>query len=120
LISYWDTSQGDNNVSEHPGEGLNLYVDSRPQTLYRSDDLPWRTRVQIYDAPFSLHQSDSFTVHVNDKAEHVRGQRGNPLFDDTKNYFDADLPNHGVKLPALGVKIRVVEENGTSVKIRVN
>jgi len=120
LVSYWDTSQGDNNVSEHPGAGLNLYVDARPKTLYRLDGLPWRTRVQIYDAPFSLRKADSFTVHVNDQAMYVRGPNGNPLFDDTQNYFDAALPNHGVKLPALGVKIKVVQENGTSVKIKVN
>ena len=120
LVSYWDKSQGDNNVSEHPGAGLNLYVDARPKTLYRLDGLPWRTRVQIYDAPFSLRKADSFTVHVNDQAMYVRGPNGNPLFDDTQNYFDAALPNHGVKLPALGVKIKVVQENGTSVKIKVN
>jgi immune inhibitor A len=120
LVSYWDTSQGDNNVSEHPGAGLNLYVDARPKTLYRLDGLPWRTRVQIYDAPFSLRKADSFTVHVNDQAMYVRGSDGNPLFDDTKNYFDEAVPSHGVKLPALGVKIKVVQENGTSVKIKVN
>jgi immune inhibitor A len=30
LIWYWDTSQGDNNTSEHFGEGLVLPVDSHP------------------------------------------------------------------------------------------
>jgi immune inhibitor A len=59
-------------------------------------------------------------VHVNDQAMYVRGPDGNPLFDDTKNYFDEAVPSHGVKLPALGVKIKVVQENGTSVKIKVN
>ncbi|WP_203704253.1 immune inhibitor A domain-containing protein [Asanoa iriomotensis] len=120
LVSYWDTSQGDNNVSEHPGEGLNLYVDARPKTLYRLDGLPWRTRVQIYDAPFSLRKGDSFTLHHFDQAMYIRGVEANPVFDDTKNYFDSALPNHGVKLPAVGVKIKVLEENGTSVKIKVN
>ncbi|MEV4620953.1 immune inhibitor A domain-containing protein [Asanoa sp. NPDC049573] len=120
LVSYWDTSQGDNNVSEHPGAGLNLYVDARPKTLYRLDGLPWRTRVQIYDAPFSLRKADSFSLHVNDQVMYVRGPEANPVFDDTQNYFDTALPNHGVKLPAVGVKIKVVQENGTSVKIKVN
>ena len=45
---------------------------------------------------------------------------GNPLFDDTKNYFDTEQPNHGVKLPAAGVKIRVLSEDGTSMRIRVS
>ncbi len=51
---------------------------------------------------------------------YIRGPAGQPLFDDTKDYFDEELPNHGVKLPAVGVKIRVLDEQGTSVKIRVN
>jgi len=120
LVSYWDTSFGDNNVSEHPGQGLNLYVDARPTTLYRLDGQPWRTRVQIYDAPFSLRKADSFTLHHEDQAMYVRGPAANPLFDDTKDYYDEALPNHGVKLPAVGVKIKVLQEKGTSVKIKVN
>ena len=36
-----------------------------------------------------------------------------PLFDDTKKYWYPELPNHGVKLPAAGVKIRVQSVSGT-------
>ncbi|HEV7196191.1 MAG TPA: protease, partial [Pedococcus sp.] len=91
-----------------------------PQTLYRLDGTPWRTRIQIYDAPFSLTKGDSFTLHFNGQASYIRGVAGNPLFDDTKNYFDTNQPEHGVKLPAAGVKIRVLSENGTSMRIRVS
>ena len=31
LVTYWDSSQGDNNVGDHPGEGLILPVDAHPQ-----------------------------------------------------------------------------------------
>ena len=31
LVSYWDTSQSDNNTSEHPGEGLILPIDAHPR-----------------------------------------------------------------------------------------
>jgi immune inhibitor A len=120
LISYWDTSQPDNNVSDHPGQGLNLYVDAHPETLYNIEGLPWRTRIQIYDAPFSLTQAPSFTLHINGKASNVRGQTPQPLFNDKANYFDTVLPNHGVKLPAVGVKIKVVSTDGTSMKIKFN
>jgi immune inhibitor A len=120
LVSYWDTSQSDNNVNVHPGEGRNLYVDARPTTLYRLDGQPWRTRIQIYDAPFSLRKADSFTLHHNSQPMYIRGPAGQPLFDDTKDYFDEALPNHGVKLPAAGVRIRVLDEQGTSVKIRIS
>jgi immune inhibitor A len=120
LISYWDTSQANNNVSEHPGQGLNLYIDARVKTLYRLDGQPWRTRIQMYDAPFSLTKADSFTLHQNSQPNYIRGEDGNPLFDDTKQYFDPELPNHGVKLPAAGVKIRVLSEDGTSMRVRVS
>ena len=120
LISYWDLSQADNNVSEHPGEGRNLYVDAHPKTLYRIDGQPWRTRIQLYDAPFSLTKADSFTLHVNDKPSYIRGEAAEPLFDDTKDYFDPELPDHGVKLPGVGVKIRVLNEEGTSMRVRVS
>ena len=33
LVSYWDTSQADNNTSAHPGEGLILPVDANPRPL---------------------------------------------------------------------------------------
>lgn len=76
-------------------------------------------RVQIYDAPFSLTTADSFTLHVNGQPSYIRGEAGQPLFDDTKQYFDPELPDHGVKLRAVGVKIRVLSEDGTSMRIRV-
>ena len=120
LISYWDLSQGDNNVNVHPGEGLNLYIDARPQTLYRLDGQPWRTRIQIYDAPFSRRKADSFTLHFNSRPSYIRGQNGNPVFDDTKNWFDPNLLNHGVKVRNAGVKITVVSENGTGARVRLS
>ena len=56
LISYWDTSQADNNTHAHPGEGRNLYIDAHPRPIYNLTGNPWRARVQVYDAPFSLQQ----------------------------------------------------------------
>jgi len=120
LISYWDTSQVDNDTYAHPGQGRNLYIDAHPRPMYRLDGLPWSARIQVYDAPFSLRKADSFTLHINGQPSYIRGQAGQPLFDDTKQYFYEELPNHGVKLPAVGVKIRVVSEDGTSAKIRIS
>ncbi|MFV2088785.1 immune inhibitor A domain-containing protein [Micromonospora sp. LOL_021] len=120
LISYWDTSQVDNNTNVHPGEGRNLYIDSRPRPMYNLTGAPWRARVQVYDAPFSLKKADGFTLHINGEPHWVRGQAAQPLFDDTRKYFYEELPNHGVKLPAVGVKIRVVSVDGTTMKIRIS
>jgi len=121
LISYWDTSVGDNNTSEHPGTGRNLPIDANPEPIINiATGAPWRARIQMYDAPFSLHKADSMTLHTNGVASYIRGQNAKPLFDDTKKYWYAELPNHGVKLPAAGVKVRVLEESGTSLKVRFN
>ena len=118
LISYWDTSQVDNNTNVHPGTGRNLYIDSHPEPFYNLEGLPWRARIQVYDAPFSLTKADSFTLHINGKPSYIRGQAAQPLFDDTQKYFYDELPNQGVKLPAVGVKIKVLDVDGTSMKVK--
>jgi immune inhibitor A len=120
LISYWDTSYGDNDTFAHPGSGRNLYIDSHPEPMTRSDGGYWRARVQVYDAPFGIQRTDRVKLHHNGVLETINGQSGRPLFDDTKKYWYEELPNHGVKLPALGVKIRVLWTLGTSVTIYVS
>jgi immune inhibitor A len=120
LISYWDTSYGDNDTFAHPGSGRNLYIDAHPQPFYRTDGLAWRSRVQVYDAPFSLHKADSMTLHVNGVPMEIKGQKGVQTFDDTKTYWYAELPNHGVKLPAVGVTIKVLDMHPDHIRIRVD
>ena len=119
LISYNDTSQKDNNISQHPGQGLNLIIDAHPRPLYNIEGNLWRSRVSMYDAPFGTMKADSFTLHINGKASYVRGQAAQPLFDDTKQYFYPEA-TWGVKLPAVGVKIKVLKQNGTSMRIQVS
>jgi immune inhibitor A len=118
-VWYWDTSQPDNNTSEHNGAGLVLPVDAHPAPIYNLEGGMWRERIAAYDAPFSLNKADSFTLHVNGKPSYVRGQAAVPLFDDTKTYWFAAQPNAGVNLPATGTTIRVVSASGTSMKIKV-
>ena len=120
LISYWDKSFADNDTFAHPGSGRNMYIDAHPRPFYRLDGLPWRARVQVYDAPFGLTRADSMMLHHNSQLMNITGQPAQPLFDDTKQYWFAELPNHGVKLPAVGVKIRVLDINGTSIRIRIS
>ncbi|WP_346539556.1 immune inhibitor A domain-containing protein [Micromonospora sp. DPT] len=129
LVTYWNLRYADNNTMPydkrfnpggHPGEGRNLNIDSRPKPLYNLTGNAWRARVQMYDAPFSLKKADSFTLHVNSQPSYIRGQAAAPLFDDSKQYWFAELPNHGVKVPNNGVKIKVLQQSGTSMKIRIS
>ncbi|TCO65524.1 immune inhibitor A domain-containing protein [Actinocrispum wychmicini] len=119
LVSYWDTSVADNNSSQHPGEGEILPIDANPEPIYNLQGLPWRPRIAGYDAPFSLQKSDSFTLHAGGRASYVRGRDAQPLFDDTKKFWYAEQPTAGVKLPATGVRIKVLSQDGTSMTIRV-
>lgn len=121
LISYWDTSVADNNTSQHPGAGRNLPIDAHPEPIINiANGNPWRARIQVYDAPFGLKKADSMMLHTNGKPSYVRSQKAQPLFDDTKPYWFSQLPNHGVKLPAAGVKVRVTSQHGTTMKVRFN
>jgi len=121
LISYWDTSFSDNDESQHPGQGEVLPIDANPSAIYRLDGKPWRGRIQTYDAPFGLEKSDSFTLHAQEtgRASYIRGQAAQPLFDDRREYWDPALPFVGVKVPHVGVTIRVQQQSGTSMRIRV-
>ncbi len=117
LISYWDTSQADNNTNEHPGEGRNLYIDSHPKPFNNVNGVPFRSRIQVYDAPFGLRLTDGMLLHVDGKASPVYPQLPQPLFNDKGKYFYTELPNQGVKLPAVGVKIGVLKQDGTSMTV---
>ena len=99
--------------------GLILPIDSHPDS-----DLPvrravWRNRIQLYDATFGTQKADSFTLHFNGRPSYIRGQDAQPLFDDTKSYWNAKTPSKSVKLPGAGVTMRVLEEKGTSMKVRI-
>jgi immune inhibitor A len=118
LVWYWDTSQSDNNTSAHAGEGLIIPIDSHPRAIYRLDGLPWRCRIQMYDAPFSLTRAESFTLHVNSEPSYIRGQDAQPVFDDRRSYWDSATPTCSVQVPNAGVRIRVLEVDGTSIRIR--
>ncbi|WP_043513363.1 MULTISPECIES: immune inhibitor A domain-containing protein [unclassified Actinoplanes] len=120
LISYWDTSQADNNTPAHPGSGRNLYIDAHPKPFLAPDGKPWRVRVQIYDAPFGLYPTDGMLLHQAGKPSLITPQWGRTVFNDKDKYYYDELPNQGVKLPAVGVKIKVLSQLGTSMTVAVS
>ena len=80
----------------------------------------WRARVQVYDAPFGSEKTDTVTLHVGGVPVTFGGLPGVSTFDDTQKYWFSELPNHGVKLPAVGVEVRVLNSKGGKTTVKVN
>ncbi|WP_112245360.1 immune inhibitor A domain-containing protein [Kribbella monticola] len=120
LVSYWDTSQNNNETAVHPGEGQWLPIDANPALRVNLKGAFWKTSVQSYDSTFGLQKSDSFSLTVNGQKNYIRGADAVPVFDDRKDFWSADVPSYGVKVPHVGVKIRVVTQQGTSMRILIS
>ncbi len=99
LIWYYDTSQSDNNVSEHPGEGLILPIDAHPSIRHWSDGDVARPRLQSGDSTFGLDATDAITVHST-----VNGTFSVPslpaakVFNDNLSYWTASDPADGASV----------------------
>ncbi|MFJ9377834.1 immune inhibitor A domain-containing protein [Streptomyces sp. NPDC101455] len=122
LIWKWDTSQADDNTSEHAGEGLILPIDSHPTQLKWSNGTLMRNRVQAYDSPFGLDRTDSMTLHNADVATKIKSQPGVPVFDDGKStYYDTSNPTAGVKITDTNTRIKIAKEShdGSTVSLQV-
>ncbi|WP_329598399.1 immune inhibitor A [Streptomyces pseudovenezuelae] len=122
LIWKWDTSQADDNTSQHPGEGLILPIDSHPTALKWSDGTLMRNRIQAYDSTFSWYPTDSITLHNADVATKIKSKPGVPVFDDgTSSYYDATNPLAGVKITDTDTRIKIVKEplDGSTISLQV-
>ncbi|HEU4515134.1 MAG TPA: immune inhibitor A domain-containing protein [Nocardioidaceae bacterium] len=120
LISYWDESQMDNNVGEHPGEGLILPIDAHPQPMRWRDRSMMRTRIQVYDATFDVPgTTDQVTLSKNGVPTTFGGLPEVSRFSDSDPYWYASKPDAGVKLEPTGTAITVNGESGNVMNITV-
>ncbi|HEY0461875.1 MAG TPA: immune inhibitor A domain-containing protein [Pyrinomonadaceae bacterium] len=71
LVTYWDTTQANNNTSLHRGEGLILPIDAHPEPLRRRqlpmggglwNFAPWTSRIQAFDSTFGLKPTDAISI----------------------------------------------------------
>lgn len=109
LLWYRDTSYTDNWVGVHPGRGFLGVVDSKSAPMLEPvGGSAWRTRIQIYDAPFSLWRADDITLTRYGKTKTYQGNNAAPEFDDGWSYWSPKAPSSGLKLTPYGVNIRVL------------
>lgn len=129
LISYWDTSQADNNVGDHPGEGQLLPIDAHPRFSHWYDGELVRPRIASYDSTFGLDRVQSITVHKDSKATKIGSRPAKKVFDDRKDYWFESDPHtsygphpgryqpgwYGVKVPKTGTLVRIESINKAGV-----
>jgi immune inhibitor A len=122
VVWLWDTSQPDNNVGVHPGEGLILPVDAHAGPEKWADGTLMRNRIQAYDSPFSRYRTDGFTLHKDGTAAKITSKKGIPVFDDRRGtYWDASNPTAGVKVTDTNTQIKILKEarDGSMMIVRV-
>ncbi|MEI5908794.1 immune inhibitor A domain-containing protein [Bacillus spongiae] len=114
IVWYVDDSYDNNWTGAHPGEGFLGVVDADQKTLYWSDDSVASTRYQVHDAAFSLDKSEKMFLDYSDLLGITLTDnytKRNPLFDDSKNYLNAGLPDAGRNVPNYGLNIRVTGQS---------
>ncbi len=112
LISYWDTSQRNNNTRQHPGKGLVLPIDAHYTALRDVNGKVWRNRIQTYDSTFSLYATSGIpNMHVNSVESPIASLPAVSVFDDSNTYYDPANPQGSVINPHTGTVIRVVQQN---------
>lgn len=136
LVEYWNDQYADNNVGDHPGEGLVLPVDAHPEFSHWADETLMRPRILASDAAFGLDTVPSLTVHNNGVAVTIPSKPAVPVFNDANNPW-ANCDAHActgshigryqpgwysVNIPNTGTTVRVthVNKKGTDMRIEVN
>ncbi|WP_328400116.1 immune inhibitor A [Streptomyces sp. NBC_00390] len=122
LIWKWDTSEADNNTSEHEGTGLILPVDAHAKPLKWADGKLMRNKIQTFDSSFSLYPTDRFRLHNADIPQLIKSQKGVSVFDDRKGvYWYEENPTASVKVADTNTKISIVKEprSGETITVKV-
>ncbi|MFI0720069.1 immune inhibitor A domain-containing protein [Streptomyces sp. NPDC021224] len=122
LIWLWDTSQANNDVGLHPGQGEILPVDAHAKAEKWSDGTIMRNRIQAYDSTFSWFPTKGLTLHSNGVATKIEPKLGAPVFDDHYGtYYDASNPYGSVQVPDTNTRITIVSQplDGSTMTVQV-
>jgi immune inhibitor A len=122
LLWYRDTAYIDNNVGLHPGQGRLLIVDSHNTPMMQASGKPFRTRVQVWDAPFGLNEIPPLSIHGTDLVLMTfKSQAAVSVFDGSKSYYNSAAPYNSVKTPSNGLKMYVkgISSDGSAARIGI-
>jgi immune inhibitor A len=111
LVWLWDTSQTDNNTSEHPGSGLILPVDAHADAETWAGGTVVRNRIQTRDATFGRHPVPELTLHDGGTETTLPAHAGTPVFDDRQGtYWYEDNAAGGVRVPDTNTRISILAQ----------
>jgi immune inhibitor A len=128
LVWYRNSGFNDNNVSEHPGSGQILVVDSHPApspAVVGPGNI--RERWQTWDSSFGFEQH-AVTLHAYNKNDVLRARTyvAKPVtvfFDGgPRAYWDPENPYASVKTPGSGVRVTLLQAlaDGMTYRIRIS
>ena len=128
MVWYRDSGYADNNISQHPGYGQILPVDSHPLPVlspFGKDFI--RTRWQVWDATFGLDPHE-ITLHEMSPNGALRARTYsagpvNVFYDSSpKAYWNSSIPFSSVKTAGSGVRLDVlgVSSDRTTYRVRVH
>ncbi|MEV4493258.1 immune inhibitor A domain-containing protein [Micromonospora coxensis] len=112
LVWYVNLAYGDNNTSEHPGYGLNLPVDVRPDKINVGGQGTISNRRNGFDATFSLYAKPAQTFHRNGVAVTLPELAPNPIFSDKgiSKYWTSGNAWNSVKVAGTGTTIEILKQ----------
>jgi immune inhibitor A len=122
MVWLWDAAYGDNDVADHPGQGLILPVDAHAEPLMVGQGTPARARLATFDAPFTTpeERTDRILLGTGDRRTPLEPRPGNAVFDDRAGtYWSSRSPLTGVKVPAAGVRVTVEGKARTGEAVRI-
>ncbi len=127
LINYWNGQYTDNNVGDHPGDGLLLPVDAHPGFYHWADGSLLRPRIGSFDSTFGLDPVPPLTVHNGASTVTIPGSPAAKVFSDANNPW-SDCDEHActgshdghyqpgwysVNIPNTGTTVRVKSISST-------
>ncbi|GAB3186442.1 immune inhibitor A [Micromonospora palomenae] len=112
LVWYVNYAYGDNNTSQHPGYGLNLPVDVRPDKINVGGQGTISNRRNGFDATFSLYAKPAQTFHRNGVAVTLPELAPNPIFSDKgiAKYWTSGNAWNSVKVAGTGTTIQILKQ----------
>ena len=108
---YTDNWTGPVENGGHPGHGFISVLDANQTLLKWSDGSIATTRYQLHDAAFSLraNQAMNLVYPTRTLTDNVTGAK--PIFNDGNSFFTNELPDAGVLIQKLGLKVYVTSQS---------